>query len=195
MAHGTEGGSSRDTCIPKLSRPKFVARMRPTFDTGGMDQPQKIVQLVDDAIGAKVLGAYLHGSAVHGGLKPASDVDVLVVSTETLDDRERRTLVDGLLPISGSRAGARSVELTVVVQSDVRPWRYPPTCDFLFGDWLRAEIEADGPPQPQPMPNLALEIAMALAGDHTLNGPPPAELLDPFPRADRARASVDGIPC
>lgn len=158
-----------------------------------MDQLQEVVRLVTAALGPKVLGAYLHGSAVHGGLRPASDVDVLVVSRESLDDRERRALVDGLLQISGPRVGARSVELTVVVQSDVRPWRFPPTCDFLYGDWLRAAIEADGPPQPEPMPNLAIEITMAMAGNHPLHGPPPAQLLDPVPPADLVRGSLAGI--
>lgn len=159
-----------------------------------MDQLQQIVRLVDGTIGPKVLGTYLHGSAVRGGLKPASDVDVLVVSRQSIDDRERRALVDGLLPISGSRVGARPVELTVVVQSEVRPWRYPPNCDFQYGEWLRAEIAASGPPQPEPMPDLALVIAMALGGNRPLNGPPPAQLLDPVPPADLIRASVAGIP-
>lgn len=159
-----------------------------------MDQLQQIVKLVDDALGPKALGIYLHGSAVHGGLKPASDVDVLVVSRQSMDDRERRRLVDGLLPISGPRVGARPVELTVVVQSEVRPWRYPPTCDFLYGDWLREEIEAHGPPQPEPMPNLAIMIPVTLAGNHPLSGPPPAELLDPVPPADLIRGSMAGIP-
>jgi streptomycin 3"-adenylyltransferase len=159
-----------------------------------MDQLQQIVKLVDDALGPKALGIYLHGSAVHGGLKPASDVDVLVVSRQSMDDRERRRLVDGLLPISGPRVRARPVELTVVVQSEVRPWRYPPTCDFLYGDWLREEIEAHGPPQPEPMPNLAIMIPVTLAGNHPLSGPPPAELLDPVPPADLIRGSMAGIP-
>jgi streptomycin 3"-adenylyltransferase len=35
---------------------------------------------------------------------------------------------------------------------------------------------------------------MALAGNHPVTGPPPAQLLDPVPPADLARASVDGIP-
>lgn len=141
-----------------------------------------------------MLGAYLHGSSVHGGLKPASDLDVLVVTRETLDDSERRALVEGLLPISGAGVGARSVELTVVVQSDVRPWRFPPTGDFLYGDWLRETIAAEGPPQREPMANLALEITMVLRGDHALTGPPPAALLDPVPRGDLVRASVAGVP-
>jgi streptomycin 3"-adenylyltransferase len=111
-----------------------------------------------------------------------------------LDDRERRTLVDGLLQISGPRVGARSVELTVVVQSEVSPWRYPPTSDFLYGDWLRQQIVADGPPQPEPMPNLAIMIPATLAGNHPLSGPPPAQLLDPVPPEDLVRGSVAGIP-
>ncbi len=152
------------------------------------------MRLVNEAIGSKALGSYLHGSAVRGGLKPASDVDVLVVTRQGMDDRERRALVDGLLPISGPRVGARSIELTVVVQSEVRPWRYPPTADFRYGDWLREQIEANGPPQPAPMPDLAIVIALALAGDRPLDGPPPAELLDPVPPADVLRASLAGIP-
>jgi len=121
-------------------------------------------------------------------------VDILVVTRQGMDDRERRALVDGLLAISGPRVGARSVELTVVVQSEVRPWRYPPTADFLYGDWLREQIEASGPPQPAPMPDLAIVIALVLAGDHPLDGPPPAELLDLVPPADVRRAGVAGIP-
>lgn len=159
-----------------------------------MDQPSAVVQLVDDAIGATALGAYLHGSAVHGGLKPASDVDILVVSRHSLDERQRRALAGGLIKISGPRVGARSVELTVVAQSEVRPWRFPPVCDFLYGDWLRERVEAGGPPSPIPMPDLALTIALTLAGDHPLSGPPPAELLDPVPPADLVRASMAGIP-
>ena len=159
-----------------------------------MDQLQRIVSLLDAAIGPKALGSYLHGSSVHGGLKPASDVDILVVTRQSLADAERRALVDGLLPISGPRVGARSVELTVVVQSEIRPWRYPPTRDFLYGDWLREEIEADGPPRPAPTPDLAIVITLTIAGNRPLTGPPPADLLDPVPPADVARASAAGIP-
>jgi streptomycin 3"-adenylyltransferase len=159
-----------------------------------MDQLQQIVRLVSDTLGANALGIYLHGSAVDGGLKPASDVDVMVVSERSLSDGERRLLVEGLLPISGSRVGARSIELTVVVRSQVNPWRFPPTCDFLYGDWLRDEIAANGPPQPEPRGDLAVMISMTLAGDRPLMGPPPAELLDPVPAQDVARGCVEGIP-
>ncbi|MGW3357259.1 aminoglycoside adenylyltransferase family protein [Streptomyces bungoensis] len=159
-----------------------------------MDQLQAIIALTEGVLGREVIGTYLHGSSVLGGLRPASDVDVLVVTRRRTNEQERRALVGGLLGISGSRNNARPVELTVVVQSEVRPWRYPPVGDFLYGEWLRAEYEAGKVPQPEPAPDLALLLSMALTGDHPLTGPPPAQVLDPVPHGDLVRASVAGIP-
>ena len=159
-----------------------------------MDQLQEIVRLVSDTLGANALGIYLHGSAVGGGLKPASDIDIMVVCGQSLTGRERLVLTQGLLPISGWHAAARSIELTVVVRSQVNPWRFPPICDFLYGDWLRDEIAAGGPPQPAPSGDLAVLISMTLAGDHPLAGPPPAQLLAPVPSQDLARGCVEGVP-
>ncbi|MEV4619197.1 aminoglycoside adenylyltransferase domain-containing protein [Asanoa sp. NPDC049573] len=159
-----------------------------------MDQIERVVRLVTATIDADLLGVCLHGSAVLGGLRPASDVDVLAVARRSLSDGQRRALVAGLLPISGAAVGARPVELTVVVQAEVRPWRYPPVGDFLYGEWLRADYQAGVLPAPAPMPGLALEVAVALAGDRPLVGPRPADLLDPVPADFLVRASVDGIP-
>ncbi|MBN0043831.1 DUF4111 domain-containing protein [Streptomyces actuosus] len=159
-----------------------------------MHQVEEITELVGGVLGRDAIGVYLHGSSVMGGLRPASDVDVLVVSRRRMDEQGRRALLGGLLRISGSRNKARPVELTVVVQSDVRPWRYPPTCDFLYGEWLRADYEAGNLPRPEPMPDLALLITMALTGDRPLTGPRPAQVLDPVPQADLVRASVAGVP-
>ncbi|GAB3208597.1 aminoglycoside adenylyltransferase family protein [Marinactinospora endophytica] len=152
------------------------------------------MRLVDETLGPEVIGTYLHGSHVLGGLRPASDLDILTVSRRGMDDRERRALLDGLLRLSGITDELRPVELTVVVQSEVRPWRFPPTGDFLYGEWLREEFEAGALPRPGPMPDLAIVITMLLAGDHPLSGPPPAQVLDPVPREDLIRASVNGLP-
>lgn len=158
------------------------------------DQVREVVRLAADVLGADFVGIYLHGSSVLGGLKPASDVDILAVSLRSLDDRQRRALVAGLMPISGTPVGARPVELTVVVQSEVRPWRFPPTGDFQYGEWLRAEYEVGSLPHAEPMPELALTIAITLTGGHPLVGPPPAQVLEPVPPADVVRACVAGIP-
>ena len=160
-------------------------------------QLQSIVQLVSGVFGSDVLGAYLHGSAVLGGLRPTSDLDVLVVLDRPTTATQRRTLVEGLLEMSGARAHngpARPVELTVVVASAVTPWRYPPRQEFLYGEWLRNTYELSGAPQPEPAPDLCILITMVLQGDAVLVGPPPAQLLDPVPQADLLRGAVAGIP-
>jgi len=159
-----------------------------------VDQTSQIVTLLDEVFGPDVIGTYLHGSSVLGGLRPASDVDVLVVSRRPMDDKQRQVLLSGLLGLSGSRNQARPVELIVVDQSEVRPWRYPPTADFLYGEWQRAEYEAGDVPRAQPMTDLALLVTMTLAGDRPLAGPRPAQILDPVPHTDLIRASVAGIP-
>jgi predicted nucleotidyltransferase len=162
------------------------------------EQIDSVVEIVRDVLGGAVIGIYLHGSAVRGGLRPGSDIDLLAVIGRPTSPGERRALVDRLLPISGRgdpTGGSRSVELTVVVQGDVRPWRYPPRLEFQYGDWWRAELERGGPdPWESPNPDLALQLEMVLAAAHPLLGPPPSEVLDPVPAADLRRAMLDSVP-
>ncbi|MFC9389178.1 aminoglycoside adenylyltransferase family protein [Streptomyces venezuelae] len=163
----------------------------------GRDQAEHVVRLVRDVLGAEVLAACLHGSAVLGGLRPGSDIDVLVTVRRGTTAAERRSLVAALLAVSGERAyrgPARPVELSVVVRSEVRPWRYPPVCDFLYGEWLRDDFEAGVVPAPAPCPDLAPLITMARAGNAPLFGPPPVEVFDPVPEDDLRAAIVAGVP-
>lgn len=160
-------------------------------------QLQKILVLVDQVLGDQVLGAYLHGSAVLGGLRPTSDLDVLVVSRRRMSEVERRSLVDGLLDVSdsvGEPGAGRPVELSVVALGDVKPWRYPPQQDFLYGEWLRDAFEQGVVPQREHAPDLSVLITMVLQGNAGLVGPPPAQLLDPVPPEDLVRGATAGIP-
>ena len=167
-------------------------------DRRDTQQIQEVVGLVRGILGDDAIGGYLYGSAVHGGLKPSSDLDIFVVIRRPTTRVEQRALIDGLLPISGSHASAgpaRSIELTMAVESEVRPWRYPAQLDLQYGDWLRREFErGDLPPWPTPSPDLAVLITIVRLGARTLFGPPPADVLDPVPRADLDRAMLDGIP-
>ena len=156
-----------------------------------------VVRIVHEVLGDNLIGAYLHGSAVLGGLRPRSDIDVLCVVSEPTHQHERAVLMRRIMAISGSRAAlgpARPVELTIVVGRDVRPWRYPPRCDFRYGEWLRDEYEQGKVPAPFVNPDLAPLLAMTLQGDRPLVGPPPAVLLDPVPRQDLDRALVGEVP-
>jgi streptomycin 3"-adenylyltransferase len=163
-----------------------------------MAQVDDVVALARAVLGDDLVGAYLHGSAVLGQLRPRSDTDVLIVSRRRLTEGERRTLVEGLMDISGRRARtggpARPIELTIVVEADVRPWRYPPRCEFLYGEWLRDDYERGEVPAAAESPDLAPVISMVLLGNRALTGPPPAAVLDPVPRDDLVRAVVHGIP-
>lgn len=163
-----------------------------------MDQAGRVVACVRDELGDAVLGAYLFGSAVGAGLRPTSDIDVLVVTLRATDADERRRLIERLLPLSGRgdpSGRARSVELTILVRDDVVPWRYPPNMDLQYGDWWRAEFEAgELSPWDSPNPDVAVLIAMVLTASRPLFGPPARELLDAVPRDDVRRAMIDGIP-
>lgn len=163
-----------------------------------MEQLDEIVRLARRVLGDDLIGAYLHGSAVLGELRPRSDLDVLVVSERRTTPEERRMLIHRLLAISGrwgDPAAPRPIELTIVVQSDVRPWRYPPRLELQYGEWMRGEFERGEMPAPSAAsPDLAPLITMVLLGNRPLLGPPPAEVLDPVPRDDLIRAIAAGIP-
>lgn len=166
-------------------------------EPASLGQADEVVAIVREVLGDDVLGAYLHGSAVLGGLRPTSDVDVLVVTRRSATRDERRAVVERLMAISGRRARlgpTRPVELTVLVASEVRPWRYPPTADLQYGEWLRDEYEQGAIPEAETSPDLALLVTMVLLGDRPLIGPAPAALLDPVPPADLRRALLAGVP-
>lgn len=140
-----------------------------------------------------MLGAYLYGSALAGGLRPRSDLDVLVLTRRPAATEEKRRLVEGLLAVSGQ--GRRPVEVTVVAEPDVKPWRYPPRFDLQFGEWHRAALER-GEVEPLAAttnPDVALLLTMVLQTSRPLLGPPASELLEPVPAEDLTRAMLHGV--
>lgn len=163
-----------------------------------MDQADVVAAVVREVLGEIVVGVYLHGSALSGGLQPTSDIDVLGVVRRPTSPDEKRALIARLLPISGRgdpTGRSRSIELTIVAQEDVRPWRYPARLDLQYGDWWRGAFErGEVQPWESPNPDVALLLHMVLQANHPLFGPRPAELLDPIPPADLRRAMIDGIP-
>jgi predicted nucleotidyltransferase len=168
------------------------------MDKRDLGQIDEVVSLVRHVLGEDALGAYLHGSTALGALRWRSDLDILVVSRRATTPQEKRRLNGRLLRMSGRghpSGDARSIELTIVVESDIRPWRYPPRFDFLYGDWMRSDFErGDISPWETPNPDLAPVITMVRAANRALFGPPPAEFFDPVPVADLNHAIVEGIP-
>lgn len=169
-------------------------------DTGSSvprDQVEAVLDVLATSSGPSLTGAYLYGSAVAGGLRPDSDLDLLGVVDRRLDPGERRGIIDGLLPLSGRETRPphwRPVEFTVVVLGEVVPWRYPPRLELQYGEWLRADFLA-GDPEPWPAvnPDIAVLITMVLGRNEALVGPSAGELLDPVPREHLLRAMTDEL--
>ena len=156
----------------------------------------RVVALATGVLRGDLLGLYLHGSAVAGGLRPDSDLDLLAVVTRRLTAVERASLIRGLLGISGRgdpSGRARPLEVSVVRADQLRPWRYPPEQELQYGDWWRRELEAGLEPWPSPSPDLAILVAAARAAGRALVGPPPAALLDPVPTEHLVASSLAGI--
>lgn len=172
--------------------------MRPGDPAATEEQLDSFVAGVEGILSMDLLGMYQHGSAVLGGFRPDSDIDVLVVSTRRSSADEKRRLIGLLLALSGgpsSPASGRPIELDVVVASEIRPWRYPPAFDFHYDELLRDRFES-GEVEPwsgSTNPDLASAITMVLIGDARLVGPPAADVFDPVPRADYLDAILRDI--
>jgi predicted nucleotidyltransferase len=160
---------------------------------------RRAVGVLSAVLGGDALAAYLYGSATRGGLRVASDLDVLAVARRRTTLEERRRLADGLRTLLARNAAAgdarRNVELAIVVRDDVVPWRYPPRLDFLYGSWLDDAFRVGdlAPWSADDDADLTVLLAMALETGEPLLGPPAAALLAPVPRADLVRACLDGI--
>jgi predicted nucleotidyltransferase len=159
-------------------------------------QADRVGAIVREVLGPDAIGAYLHGSAVLGGLKPNSDIDVLAISMRPTSDEQKRALIDRLTRVSRRGDPAvRSVELELLVHDQVRPWRYPAPVDFKYGDWLGQEFDrGDFTPWTSPEPDIALLLTAVLRADRALFGPPPAEVFDLVPATDVRRACLESIP-
>lgn len=159
-----------------------------------------VLALVREVYGRDLVGVYQHGSAVLGAMSPTSDLDVLVVTRRGTTDAERRRLVARLLVLSvppsaynPAKPEERPIELTIVVEVEVRPWRYPPLADFKYGDWDRPDYERGMVPGSESTPDLAILIDVARRAPIALVGAPPASFFDPVPPADLVAAMVAGL--
>lgn len=160
-------------------------------------EAQAAVANIRELFGDAVIAVYLYGSAVAGGLRPESDVDVMAVVSRRLSEADRRNLSNRLLRISGKIGNpgrVRPLEVTVINRDDIVPWKYPPRKEFMYGEWLRAEFERGDIPEPDFDPDLAILLSQVRSGGIPLAGPAAQVLLERVPEADVRTAMCDCLP-
>jgi predicted nucleotidyltransferase len=171
------------------------------IDDRQMDrQLPECIDLLKCTFGSDFLALYLYGSATLGGLHRYSDIDLLAVLGRPATPEEKVLITNALFNISGLylKDIKRPVELTIVIKSDVNPWRYPPRFDYQFGEWLREKFQSGEmePWKPKDMLDLTILITHVLVASRTLYGPAPDQLLAPVPYRDFITAStqvIDGL--
>lgn len=143
-----------------------------------------------------IVAIHLFGSAVDGGLRPHSDIDLLVTVDAPPDASARQALMRELLDVSaypGASASLRALEVTVLALADVVPWRYPARRQMQFGEWLRDDIRAGVIEAPMLDHDLAILLAKVRAHSAAIRGPAAQALFAPVPREDLVRALLDTV--
>lgn len=122
------------------------------------EEAAKALIVLQECLGSSLQALYLHGSAVNGGLRPNSDVDLLAVCDRNPAPETSALLVDRLMQISGRHPVApgmpRCLEVMLFLRQDLAASRYPARCAFIYGEWLRDEFEAGIVPQAIPTLNI-----------------------------------------
>ncbi|WP_369310182.1 aminoglycoside adenylyltransferase family protein [Providencia rettgeri] len=108
-------------------------------------QAKQALAILQKHFSDSLIAVYLHGSSVSGGLRPTSDIDLLVVVDNPMTEASREQLVRELMVISGlyptDPEGRRPLEVAVFLTNDLNTLSYPAKCELMYGEWLRTEYE------------------------------------------------------
>ncbi len=102
-------------------------------------QITNIKDFLNDNLGENLIGIYLHGSLCLGSFQPShSDLDLIVVTNNTLNASQRFFLMNGFLALHKKPS---PIELSILCYSDFNPWRHPTPYEFHFSEYWRPKFE------------------------------------------------------
>lgn len=164
--------------------------------TGEKKQLLAIMDLIKKEYSDNLIGLYLFGSSVQGGLKKNSDLDFLTITKASLSQDSRLNLTNALMNLSkeiGENSdNSRYIELTNVIQKDIVPLKYPISHDYLYGEWLREDFKEGMIPQKEANTDLTIVLYQAEKKNiDLLNNSFPLPLV---PHQMVERAILDGLP-
>lgn len=153
----------------------------PISKTNLPKQAVQTISIAEELFGNQVLGMYLYGSAALDSLHPNSDIDILIIVNGEMTDNARTVLTKRLMAISRAVGciEKQPLEVTVINQNDIIPGQFPPKCEYMYGEWLREEMEAGKIPQSFYDADVTILLWQARAHSVPLKGQQAKELI-PF---------------
>lgn len=142
-------------------------------------QVSVVTALLQKILQKQLIGVYLYGSAVLGGLKHESDLDILAIIKGCLNEEHRLILTKQLLELSGKTGDKnnRPLEVTIISENILSLTEKIPECEYMYGEWLRADIESGKIPQRYNEPDVILLLFQARSSSIVLYGVPAENLL------------------
>jgi streptomycin 3"-adenylyltransferase len=135
----------------------------------------------------KLIGVYLHGSLALGGFQPdTSDIDLLAVVQEQIDEETARRLVELLLRSSNAPC---PLEMTFCCQADLHPFTHPLPFVLHYSEKWREPMQrllAEGSGEHwngelRHDPNVAMHITVTRQRGITLYGQAASSILPVVP--------------
>jgi predicted nucleotidyltransferase len=157
-------------------------------------QIERLLTACHARLAGNLIGVYLHGSLAMGCFNPArSDLDLLVVSRDSMEVETKHDLIEDLLRISGAPS---PIEISFLRALDLVPWRHPAPFDLHYGESLRERYThelADGRwrgwnETRRTDPDLAAHVTVLRRRGIALHGPPIADVFPDVPAADYVAA-------
>lgn len=167
-----------------------------------MRQTAATVEVLREVLRGDLVAIYLHGSAVHGGPRAQSDIDLIAIVGSPLTAIQRERLLTALPELSGRHpsppSGPHPIDVTVFARRDLGPPPVPARAEFIYGEWLREDLARaprdSGLSGPVSDPENTLILAQARRFARPLIGPPAADILPEIPPESVRRAMRDALP-
>ncbi|HIZ55177.1 MAG TPA: DUF4111 domain-containing protein [Firmicutes bacterium] len=159
-------------------------------------QAIQVMAIAEELFKEQLLGIYLYGSAILGGLHPNSDIDLLIMINGEMAADIRKKITKQLLDISGKIGcmDRRPLEVTVINRQDLIPWQFPPKSAYMYGEWLREGMETGKIPQSFYDPDIAILLWQARTYSVPLKGEPAANFIPFIPYSEIPKAIQTSLP-
>ncbi|GAA0612750.1 DUF4111 domain-containing protein [Virgibacillus siamensis] len=145
----------------------------------------KLLDEIKVVIQENYIGCYIHGSLAMGGFNPSkSDIDLLVVTRDSITSARMKELVQLFLDYSGN---PYPVEISFLNKDQLTHWQHPCPFDFHYSEYWREYYESESrffSVQSGTDPDLAAHIMIINHRGCCLEGRPISDVFPVIPYSD-----------